>query len=58
MKKKLKKRRPFAEQENPHKLVRKMAKDHTDVLQNIEFALVIQPGVNIQTSMTGWSHRH
>ena len=40
MNKKPKKRRPFEEVQNPHKLFRKMTQHHTDVLQNIEFALV------------------
>ena len=40
MKKRPKKRRPFAKKENPRKLYRKMTEEYTDVLQNIEFALV------------------
>jgi hypothetical protein len=40
MNKKPKKRRPFAEVQNPHKLFRKMTQHHTDVLQNIAYALV------------------
>lgn len=35
-----KKRRPYQREENPHALFRKMTRDHTDVLQNIEFAIV------------------
>jgi hypothetical protein len=38
--KKPKKRRPYVREENPHKVFRKMTKDHVDVLQNIEFILV------------------
>jgi hypothetical protein len=38
--KKPKKRRPYVREENPHKIFRKMTKDHVDVLQNIEFILV------------------
>jgi len=40
MKRKFKKRRPFQERENPHRLFRKMTRDHVDVLENIEFVLV------------------
>lgn len=40
MKRKFKKRRPFQEQETPHKLFKKMTRNHVDVLENIEFVLV------------------
>ena len=40
VKKKFKKRRPYVKVENPHTVFRKMTRDHADVLQNIEFALV------------------
>ena len=40
MNRKFKKRRPFQERENPHALLRKMTRDHVDVLENIEFVLV------------------
>lgn len=40
VKKKFKKRRPYVKVENPHAVFRKMTRDHADVLQNIEFALV------------------
>jgi hypothetical protein len=39
-KRKFKKRRPYERDENPHARFRKMTRDHADVLQNIEFALV------------------
>ena len=37
---KFKKRRAYVKVENPHARFRKMTRDHADVLQNIEFALV------------------
>jgi len=39
-KRKFKKRRPYEKIENPRTVFRKMTRDHVDVLENIEFALV------------------
>ena len=40
MAKRFKKRRPYQRQETPHKLLKKVTRDHLDVLENIEFVLV------------------
>jgi hypothetical protein len=40
MKPKYKKRRNYQRKEKPEKLYKRMTRDHVDVLQNIEFAIV------------------
>lgn len=39
--KRFKKRRPFERKESPNKIFREMTTQHTDVLENIEFVLVM-----------------